>query len=46
MITVNPDIIEKNLTDDCEFIIIECDGIQDCLNNQEAYNYVKKISRN
>ena len=42
MITANPDIIEENLTDDCEFIIIGCDGIWDCLTNQDACDYVKK----
>jgi protein phosphatase 1G len=42
MITANPDIVEENLTDDCEFIIIGCDGIWDCLTNQEACDYVKK----
>ena len=39
MITANPDIIEENLTDDCEFIIIGCDGIWDCKTNQEVCDF-------
>ena len=42
MITAFPDIVEENLTNDCEFIILGCDGIWDCLTNQEACDYVKK----
>ena len=41
MITAFPDINEENITDECDFIIIACDGIWDCLTNQEACEYVK-----
>lgn len=42
MITANPDIIVEELTKDCEFIVLGCDGIWDCLTNQEACEFVKK----
>lgn len=41
MITAFPDIVEETLTNDCDFIILGCDGIWDCLTNQEACDYVK-----
>ena len=47
MITANPDIIQEELTKDCDFIIIGCDGIWDCLSNQEACDYVNnKLTKN
>ena len=42
MITANPDIKEVNFEKDIEFIIIGCDGIWDCLKNQEACDFVAK----
>ena len=41
MITANPDIVVEDLTPDCDFIVLGCDGIWDCLTNQEACDYVK-----
>ena len=41
MITAFPDITEENITEECDFKIIACDGIWDCLSNQEACEYVK-----
>lgn len=41
MITANPDIVVEDLTSDCDFIVLGCDGIWDCLTNQEACDYVK-----
>ena len=42
MITANPDIIVEKLDKDRDFIILGCDGIWDCLTNQEACDYVKQ----
>ena len=40
MITANPDIIVEDCGSDVDFIIIGCDGIWDCLNNQQACDFV------
>ena len=42
MITANPDIKVVDYDKDVEFIIIGCDGIWDCLKNQEACDIVTK----
>lgn len=42
MITANPDIIKEELSKDCDFIIIGCDGIWDCLSNQQACDFVSQ----
>lgn len=41
MITAEPDITQVNLNDEDEFIIIGCDGIWDCLTNEQAVKYVR-----
>ncbi len=46
MITANPDIVCEDLNDDCDFIIIGCDGIWDCLTNQQACDFVKNRYNN
>ena len=42
MITANPDIKVVDFTNDIDFVIIGCDGIWDCLKNQEACDIVTK----
>jgi protein phosphatase 1G len=42
MITANPDIKVVDFTNDIDFVIIGCDGIWDCLKNQEACDFVSK----
>ena len=42
MITANPDINVVDFTKDMDFVIIGCDGIWDCLKNQEACDFVNK----
>ena len=47
MITANPDIKVIDYEKDIEFVIIGCDGIWDCLKNQEACDFVtKKLKEN
>lgn len=41
MVTAFPDIKVENLTNDCEFIVIACDGIWDCMSSQEAVQFIK-----
>jgi len=40
MITAEPDLITTTLEDGDEFIIIGCDGIWDCLTNEQACDFV------
>ena len=47
IITANPDINIVDFTPDLDFAIIGCDGIWDCLKNQEACDFViKKLKEN
>ncbi|SAM07630.1 hypothetical protein [Absidia glauca] len=40
-VTADPDITEHHLTKKDDFLIIACDGIWDCMTNQEAVNFVR-----
>jgi serine/threonine protein phosphatase PrpC len=40
IITAQPDVVCTTLEEDDEFIILGCDGIWDCLSNEEACEYV------
>jgi serine/threonine protein phosphatase PrpC len=42
MITANPDIVEEDLTKDINFIVIACDGIWDCMTNQECCDFISE----
>jgi len=42
MITAYPDVVVENLTNDINFIVIACDGIWDCLTNQECCDLYQK----
>lgn len=41
IITANPDVVVENLSSDVEFIILACDGVWDCMTNQEICDFVK-----
>ncbi|KAL7548646.1 hypothetical protein ACHAWF_011918 [Thalassiosira exigua] len=41
MITADPDILSTMLRDGDEFIVLGCDGIWDCLSNEECVKYVR-----
>ncbi|CAO0790994.1 unnamed protein product [Mucor circinelloides] len=40
-VTAEPDIIEHLLTDHDEFVVLACDGIWDCLTNQQVVDFVR-----
>ncbi|KAI9354454.1 phosphatase 2C-like domain-containing protein [Pilaira anomala] len=40
-VTAEPDIIEHLLTDNDEFMVLACDGIWDCLNNQQVVDFIR-----
>ena len=46
IITSNPDILIDDFSNDVDFIIIGCDGIWDCLTNQQACDFVKNRLNN
>jgi len=41
IVTANPDIIEKPITPEHEFLLLACDGIWDVLTNQEVVDFVR-----
>jgi protein phosphatase 2C family protein 2/3 len=40
-VTCYPDVIEHTITDEDEFFVLACDGIWDCMTNQQVVNYVR-----
>ena len=40
MITANPEIVVESWTNDINFIVLACDGIWDCMTNQEVCDFV------
>ena len=42
MITANPEIVVEPLTDDINFIVIACDGVWDCMTNQEICDFINE----
>lgn len=40
IITAYPDIVIENYDEECDFILIGCDGIWDCISNQELCDEV------
>ncbi|KAI9026571.1 phosphatase 2C-like domain-containing protein [Phycomyces nitens] len=41
IVTCNPDIIEHTITDQDEFFVLACDGIWDCMTNQEVVDFIR-----
>ncbi|CAH3126033.1 probable protein phosphatase 2C T23F11.1 [Pocillopora verrucosa] len=41
IVTALPDVIQKEITPDHEFIVLACDGIWDVLSNQEVIDFVR-----
>ena len=37
-----PDVIEKDITKEHEFIVLACDGIWDVINPQQTVNFVRE----
>ncbi|CAO3695652.1 unnamed protein product [Rhizopus stolonifer] len=42
VVTCDPDLIDHEITKDDEFIVLACDGIWDCMSNQEVVEFVHK----
>ncbi|XP_022142293.1 probable protein phosphatase 2C 60 [Momordica charantia] len=40
IITANPDVTTVELSDDDEFMVIACDGIWDCMSNQQLVDFI------
>ena len=40
MITAYPDVVVESLTSDINFIVLACDGIWDCMTNQEVCDFI------
>jgi serine/threonine protein phosphatase PrpC len=40
MITAFPEVEVESYTNDCNFMILACDGVWDCMTNQEICDFV------
>lgn len=46
-VTCDPDVIKHEITDEDEFFVLACDGIWDCMTNQQVVNYIRQsLSQN
>ncbi|CCM03537.1 uncharacterized protein FIBRA_05671 [Fibroporia radiculosa] len=43
IITADPEITERDITDDDEFFVVACDGIWDCLSSQQVIDVVRRL---
>ena len=41
MISAEPDLARISLTPDDEFLVLACDGVWDCMTNQECVDFVR-----
>ncbi|KAI7864593.1 phosphatase 2C-like domain-containing protein [Spinellus fusiger] len=41
-VTAAPDITEHELTDKDEFVVLACDGIWDCMTNQQVVDFIRR----
>lgn len=42
MITAFPDVCVEDITPDCDFIVLACDGVWECKTNQEVCEFVSE----
>ena len=42
MITADPEMVNETYNNECNFIILACDGIWDCMTNQEICDFVSE----
>ncbi|KAI8639641.1 phosphatase 2C-like domain-containing protein [Parasitella parasitica] len=40
-VTCDPDITDREITNNDEFLVLACDGIWDCMSNQDVVDYVR-----
>lgn len=42
IVTADPEIISHEVTGEEEFLVLACDGIWDCLSNQQVVDYARR----
>ena len=42
MITAYPEVSVESFNSDCNFIILACDGVWDCMTNQEICDFISE----